>query len=373
MSDDLADLRRLRVLIAHDWLIAWGGAERTLEQMLEVLPQADVLVGLKDPRLPANHVTRRARETWMGRIPFAHSHHRWLLPLYPLAFRTARTAGYDLVISSAHAFAKVIDAPPGVPHLCYCYSPPRYLWDLRTAYGSVHGGQGMALRLAGPLLRWIDRRSARHVDRFVAISLYIADRIRRTYGREAAVVYPPVAARPASSARRVRTRTLLSLGRLVPYKRVDLAIQAATALGLPLLVAGDGPERARLESLAGPNVTFLGQVDESRAAELLETSALMVFCAEEDFGIAPVEANLHGLPVVAFRRGAASESMIDGVSAVYFDEQTPSAVAAAITLALATPWQDQQVRASGARFSNGRFRLEFAEQVRKALADFSAP
>jgi glycosyltransferase involved in cell wall biosynthesis len=362
-------LSDLRVLIVHDWIVAWGGAERTLAEMLILFPNADLRVGiLGEGRQDLNATTRRARETWLGRLPFARTRHRWLLPLYPAAFRSIDTSGYDLVISSAHAFAKTVRVSPATPHLCYCYSPPRYLYDLEDTYAEASSIIGGVLRMGGPVLRRIDRRSAACVDRFVGISHYIAERIRRCYGRDAGVVYPPVSPKVHSLTRSVRGTELLSLGRLVPYKRVDLAIQAANLLQQPLVVAGDGPERGRLERMAGPTVRFLGEVTEERAGELMETCRLMLFNAEEDFGIAPVEANAHGLPVVAYGRGAARETMVDGESVEFFDEPTPESLATAVQRALGRDWDDATVRANGTRFSPERFRRGLESEVSELLA-----
>ena len=354
----------LRVLIVHDWIVAWGGAERTLEQLLIVFPQADLVVGvLGEGRRDLNDITRRARESWLGRMPFARTHHRWYLPLYAVAFSTVETRGYDLVVSSSHAFAKMVRASPDALHLCYCHSPPRYLWDLHAHYRRGAEASGLALRIAGPLLRLIDRLSARRVDAFLANSLYIAERIRRCYDRDAAVVYPPVSAKPVARRESKRDDVLLSLGRLVQYKRVDLAIEAANHTGERLIVAGDGPERERLERLAGPSVTFLGEVTEEQAGELMERCRAMVFCGEEDFGIAPVEANAHGLPVIAFGRGGAVESLQQGVSAEFFDTQSVDALIAALARAQTRAWSDSDIRANASRFSAERFREGIARQV----------
>lgn len=364
LADD-AFLRSLRVLIVHDWIVAWGGAERTVEELLAVFPQADLVVGvLGAGRRTLNDVTRRARETWLARLPFARHHHRWFLPLYTAAFATVDTAGYDLVISSSHAFAKMVRTAPDVPHLCYCHSPPRYLWDLHAEYRRSGDASALALALAAPLLRVIDRLSARRIDVLVANSEYIAQRIERAYGRSATVVYPPVTPKPVGPRARARDDVLLSFGRLVPYKRVDLAIDAANAMGARLIVAGDGPERARLERLAGPTVTFRGEVSEQEAGELMERCRAMLFCAEEDFGIAPVEANAHGLPVVALRRGGAVETMRDGVTAEFFDVPTVDAVVDAVRRADARRWDDAAIRANAARFSADRFHEAIVGQVR---------
>lgn len=364
-SRRLADLR---VLLVHDWIVAWGGAERALEQLLEVFPQAHLIVGVLDKgKRDLNAVTRHAEESWLARVPLARTHHRWFLPLYPAAFASVNTSGYDVVVSSSSAFAKTVRVKQGTPHLCYCYTPPRYLWDLQDEYRRDTSAAGMALTLAGPMLRTIDRASAKRVTKFVAISKHIADRIRRAYGRDASVIYPPVALKPTTGKSGPRTDALLSLGRLVPYKRVDLAIKAANAIGARLIVAGDGPERGRLEALAGPTVTFLGEVSEDTAGDLMESCRAMIFCAEEDFGIAPVEANAHGLPVVAYNRGATRETLEDGVTAVFFDEPSPAAVAGAVSRASAVIWDDATLRRNATRFSPLIFREAIATEVASLL------
>jgi glycosyltransferase involved in cell wall biosynthesis len=216
-------------------------------------------------------------------------------------------------------------------------------------------------------LRWLDKRSADGVDHFVANSACVADRIRRVYARDAEVVYPPVSAKGPGSGERLRERFLLHLGRLVPYKRVDLAIGAAERLQIPLVIAGDGPDRARLEHLAGRHTRFVGQVSEVEAARLLSTCAAFMFCAEEDFGIAPVEANAHGTPVVGFRRGGLAETMLDGVTAVFFDEQSVDAVTKATHRALQQSWDTALLRKNAQRFSPQHFREAFARSIVRAL------
>lgn len=356
----------LRVLIVHEWLVTWAGSERCLAELLEEFPQADLVVGVMTKEMrDFNSVTRRARETWLARVPGARKHHRWFLSLFPAAFSTIDTRGYDLVISSSHAFAKCVRTSGATKHLCYCYSPPRYLWDLRETYQREPGIGALGLKLLAPILRFIDRRAARRVDRFVGISQYIADRISRCYLREAGVVYPPVSPKPVSARSVGRGDQLLSLGRLVPYKRVDLAVEAANALGARLVVAGDGPERARLERLAGPTITFLGEVSEEQAGDLMESSRLLLFCAEEDFGIAPLEANAHGLPVVAYGRGGALETIVDGVSGVFFEEQAEASLMGAIERAGSVPWDDAAIRANATRFRTDRFRAEMRDEVRR--------
>ncbi len=362
-------LAGVRVLIVHDWVAAWGGAERCLEQFLQVFPGADLAVGVFAPGMRGfNDVTRRAQETWLGRVPGARRHHRWFLPLEGLAFATWDTTKYDLVVSSCHAFAKMVRRVPRAFHVCYCYTPPRYLWDLYGAHTrAARGLQKLALVTAARPLRWLDRRSARGVDHFVAISQFVANRIRRWYDRPADVVFPPVTRKTTVVQGRAPDGPLLYLGRLVAYKRVDLAIAAAERLGIRLIVAGDGPERARLQALAGPHTEFVGPVSEAEAGRLLSTCRLFVFCGEEDFGIAPLEANAHGIPVVAFGRGGILETMQPGVTAEFFQEQTTDAVVQAVRRALSRQWDQAALHDNARRFSPERFREAFVRSISLAL------
>lgn len=356
------------MLVVHEWLYVWAGAERCLEELLKVLPHADVLAGVITPEIRAKQpIAARARETWLGNLPGARRHHRWFLPLHSLAFASVDTSDYDVVISLSHSFGKLVGRRKGAVHLCYCFSPPRYLWDLRETYDRhLPTLERTALLVAGAPLRALDRIGAAHVDKFVSISKTVAGRVQRAYNRRSDVVYPPAAAK-GMVVDVPRRPFLLSLGRLVPYKRVDLAIRAAERLQMKLVVAGDGPDRARLESMAGPNVEFVGQVTEETAGQLLSTCTAFVFCGEEDFGIAPVEANAHGTPVVAFSHGGAGETMVDGETAVLFHGQEPGAVASAIETCLAKRWNAARLRANAERFSPVRFRHEMTAQIAAAL------
>lgn len=367
------DLSRLRVLVVHEWLYAWAGAERCLEQILEVFPQADLLVGVITPRMREyNEVGRRAEESWVGRIPGARTKHRWFLPLHAIAFALRKTSGYDLVISSSHAFEKFISVSGRTKHLCYCYSPPRFVWDMQHVYEAHTSALNrIILSLVAPVIRLLDRRAARRVDRFVSISRHIAGRVERCYGRRSDVVYPPVAQKASrSSANGISPpgRFLLYIGRLVEYKRVDLLVRAAERLNMKVVIAGDGPCRAALEQLAGPHTEFRGEITEREAAELLAACAAFVLPGEEDFGIAPVEANAHGRPVVCYDRGGTAETMIPNETAVMFSEQTEGALAAAIQVCVNRVWNAALLQRNAERFTPERFRAEF----RKVAADVVA-
>jgi len=353
-----------RVLVTHDWLVTWAGSERVLAEILRILPGSDLVVGVVSPEMREyNHVTTQARESWLSRLPGARRHYQWLVALEAAAFWTIDTSQYDFVVSSSHAFAKAVRPGRKGRHLSYCYSPPRYLWDLYETYSTrTTWLRRVALRVGRRPLQVLDRATAAGVTHFVAISQFVAQRIERAYGRGAKVVYPPVTLkRPVAPAGASRSgEFLLYLGRLVPYKRVDLLLQAAGKLGVRVVIAGDGPDRIRLERLGGPRAEFVGAVSEARAAELLEDCAAFVFCGEEDFGIAPLEANGHGAPVVAYRGGAILETMFEGVTAELFGEPTVESLVEAIRHATSRSWDDGALRRNAARFSPERFRRELS-------------
>ena len=342
-----------------------------LKHIVQALPRAEVASAVVDREVAQAHLPHvHVRELWLGKIPGVRSAYQWLLPLEAAAFGTLDTSDYDLVVSSSHALAKMVSPGRLGIHVCYCYSPPRYLWDLHATYmATARWQRRLAMGVGRRAMQAIDRHSASRVTHFLCLSQYVADRIRRVYGRRALVIYPPVAEKGlgVSTVDRRRGEFLLYLGRLVPYKRVDLVVQAASLHSVRTVIAGDGPERRRLESMAGNNVEFLGRVSEKEAGELLDTCAAFLFCAEEDFGIAPLEANAHGAPVVAYRGGAILETMVEGVTAEFFSSPTPDALASAVRRALRRPWDRTLLRSNAKRFSSDRFRQEFIQAVESAL------
>lgn len=369
--EDPTLLSGLKVLVAHDWLLTWAGSERVLRHIVQALPGAEVASAVVDRQIAEAHLPRvHVRELWLGKVPGVRHAYQWLLPLEAIAFGAHDTSNYDVVVSSSHALAKMVSPGRLGVHVCYCYSPPRYLWDLHATYmATARWQRRLAMGIGRRTMQAIDRHSASKVTHFLCLSHYVADRIRRVYGRRALVIYPPVAEKGlgAGTASRRRGEFLLCLGRLVPYKRVELVVQAASIHGVRTVIAGDGPERRRLEAMAGSNVEFLGNVTEEEAGELLDTCAAFLFCAEEDFGIAPLEANAHGAPVVAYRGGAIVETMMEGVTAEFFDTPTAEALTDAVRRALRHSWDSTSLRNNAKRFTGERFRREFALAVERAL------
>lgn len=368
----------MRVAIVHDWLTGMRGGERVLESLLELFPDAEIFTlihrhGTVSARIEARpiHVSR------LGRLPGMGRRYRFALPLMPRAVEGFDLGGFDLVLSSSHCVAKGARAAPGARHLCYCHTPMRYVWDRYDDYfgaGRASLPVRAAMAMAAPRLRAWDRRTASRPDAFVANSAYVRERIRRYYGREAAVVHPPVDVdrfRPAPE----RDDVYVVLGALVPYKRVDLVVAAFGRLRRRLLVAGEGPELGRLRRLAGPDVTFLGRLSDAEVASLLGRCRALVHAGVEDFGISLVEAQAAGAPVIALGEGGALEIVRDPErepaaepTGVLFAEQTVESLVAAVRRLDDQRHDADALRANAARFS----RAEFLAGMRARLEELGA-
>ena len=359
-----------RVAIVHDWLVTWAGAERCLERFLALFPQASLhaLIDHLPAPLRAGLHGRPVRTSWLQSLPGVASWYRTALPLMPAAVRSLDLRGADLVLTSSHAVAKGVRIPRGARHVCYCYTPMRYAWDLRDQYLDGTGWTGLRRSAAGLLLdrlRDWDRRTADDVDDFLAISHVVAGRIARNYGRESTVLYPPVDVE-AFTPGGARGEHFVTAGRLVPYKRVDVMVEAFRARpDLELRVIGDGPESARLRALAPANVRYLGRVSESALLDELRSARAFLFGADEDFGIAPLEAQACGTPVIAYGHGATTETLRplggpDAPTAVFYDAQTPTSLGKAIERfeAEGSAITAAACRANAARFARGRFDAE---------------
>jgi len=373
----------MKIAVVHEWLDTWGGSEMVLAELLRLYPQAE-LFALVDflPEEYRSHLGgRQVRTSFIQGLPGARAAFRRYLPLFPAAIGALDVAGFDLVISNSHAVAKGVRTRPEQLHICYCYTPMRYAWDLQEQYLQQRrldrGARGFLARMLLHRLRAWDRNASAGVDHFVAISGYIHDRILRCYGRDSAVIYPPVAP-PADAAEMPRGAAYVTVSRLVPYKRIDVIVEAFRALpASELVVIGDGPERARIEAIAPPNVRLLGQVSDDVRDRWLGEARAFVFAADEDFGIAPVEAQGLGTPVIAIGCGGALETIrgLDDAAptGVFFADQTPAAIAEAVRTfeANALRIRPEACRANAARFSTERFRRELAAYVAGRWAEFS--
>jgi glycosyltransferase involved in cell wall biosynthesis len=378
MDDAGVQGRTMKTAIVHDWLITYGGAERVLEEMLAVFPEAD-LFALYDfiPAGRRGFIRHKPVTTsFLQHFPLAKSKYRSYLPLMPLAVEQFDLSGYDLVISSSFAVAKGIITGPDQLHVCMCYSPMRYAWDLTHQYlhesGLTRGPKSWLARYMLHRIRLWDYRTAAGVDSFIAISDYIARRINKVYRRSSTVIYPPVDVetyRPDGP----KEDFYLTASRMVPYKKIDTIVEAfATLPDRRLVVIGDGPDMKKIRAKTASNVTLLGYQPPEVLRHYMQKARAFVFAAEEDFGIVSIEAQACGTPVIAFGKGGARETVIDGVTGLFFPQQTPEAVIAALReFEIAGHCFDPDViRRNALRFSRDRFRMEFSRFMGRAIADF---
>jgi len=349
----------MRVALIHDWLTGMRGGEKVLEALCELFPEADLFTLFHLPGTTSPTIEdRRITTSFVQHLPLARQYYRRYLPLFPWAIERFRLEGYDLVISSSHCVAKSVITPAGVPHLCYCHSPMRYAWDQFDAYfGPARVGAVASRWVYRPMLtrlaRW-DARTADRPSRFVSNSQYVAGRIARYYNRWSTIVYPPVDTvfyHPASAS---RASHFLVVSALVPYKRIDLAVDACQRVGVPLRIVGDGPDRRRLEAASGRSVTFLGRLTDEQIRSEYQSALAVLLPGEEDFGIVPVEAQACGTPVVALAAGGALETVVDGETGALFHEGTAAAMAAALQRVMAVPLDRDRMRERAERFSRER-------------------
>jgi glycosyltransferase involved in cell wall biosynthesis len=358
MTEDIG----LHIALVHDYLNQYGGAERVLEALHDLYPEAPVYTSLYDaPAVPAFYRTWDIRTSFLQRLPRRLALARLYFALYPRAFAAFDLRGYDLILSSSSAYAKGIVPPAGARHVCYCHNPARFLWS--TAAYLEHERIGRPARVVlGPVLarmrRWDLATNAR-VDAFVANSRTVAGRIARFYGRESTVIHPPVAVSSFPVAPG-RGSYFLAGGRLVPHKRFDVAVAACSQLGLPLVVFGEGRERPRLQALAGPTVQFVERVSEERLRELYGSCRALLFPSEEDFGISPVEAMACGRPVVAYAAGGALETVVPGQSGLFFQRQKAADLAQVLASFCDEDFDPLAIRRHAEQFDTARFQ----EQIR---------
>ena len=369
----------MHVALVHDWLATYGGAERVLEAMLELYPGSPIYTLVYDSNgFTAGPIANaRILSSFIGRLPWAKKKYRSYLPLMPLAIEQFSLEGSDVVISSSHAVAKGVITRANQLHISYVHTPIRYAWDLQNQYLRE---AGLERGLKGALARWLlhyirnwDVASANRVDVFVANSRYVARRIWKTYRRKAKVIYPPVDVE-RFTPRPDREDFYLALSRLVPYKKMDLIVSAFARIGRPLVVIGDGPDFAKIKRLAGTNVKLLGHQPDEVVRDHMERCKAFVFAADEDFGIAPVEAQAAGAPVIAFGKGGVTETVIPDKTGLFFETQEEKSLAEAVISFEQGDWRFdvQAIRENAERFSKQRFLAEFSELVESSWSRFKA-
>ena len=365
-----------RVALVHDWLTGLRGGERVLQGLCELYPQADLFTLVHVPGSCGQIIeSRRITTSFLQRLPAGRTRYRNYLPLFPLAIESLDLRGYDLVISTSHAVAKGCRPASGARHVAYVHTPMRYVWDqFRAYFGPGRAGlfTRAAAHLAAPWLRRWDVRSTARVHGLIANSRFVSERMGRVWGRAAdAVVYPPVETsrfRPVPDLPAVERGPggyALIVSAMVPYKRIELAVQAFTQLGRKLVVAGDGPELSRLEARAGPTVRFLGAVPHEELAGLYARSSFFVLPGEEDFGIAPVESQSAGRPVLALGRGGALETVVPGKTGLFFGEPTVESLLDGIAAMdrFAPEADPGLIHSHAERFAAPRFHRELREAL----------
>jgi glycosyltransferase involved in cell wall biosynthesis len=359
----------VKVAIVHDYLNQAGGAERVVAVLHRMFPEAPIFTTLFDPAAVGKPLADAdVRVSWMHRLPNWKRNFRSFMPLYPFAVRSFDLRGYDVVITSSSAFAKGVRVPPEALHLCYCYTPMRWAWsfDRYVDLSAMSSSARMAAKLTLPALRRWDTSTSRTVDRFVAISTEVAQRVRATYGRGSDIVHPPVDVKRFRFDRAVGDYFLV-VSRLNAYKRIDLAVRACTALGLPLVVVGAGQEREALEAIAGPTVRFAGRLSDRETTSMFERCRALILPGEEDFGLTPLEANAAGRPVVAFARGGALDTVRDGETGVLFHDATSESLEEALRKVQQARWNPLLLRAHAETFSEDVFIPRFRSVLATAM------
>jgi glycosyltransferase involved in cell wall biosynthesis len=361
----------VKLAIVHDWLTGMRGGERVLEALCERFPGAEIftLLHVRGSVSPAIE-RHRIHTSLVHYLPGVRRYYRQCLPLFPALVEQFDLEGFDVVVSSSHCVAKSVLTRPATRHICYCHTPMRYAWDHFDAYFGPERVGKIASRAMRPVMaalaRW-DRDTADRVDRYVTNSQHVAGRIRRYYNREATVVHPPVDTDFFHPHAAAPERFVLVVSALVPYKRVDLAIDACRLAGIPLKIVGGGPDRARLEKMSGSHVEFLGQRSNEEIRDLYQRTSMTLMTGEEDFGIVPVESQACGRPVVALGRGGALETVVPGHTGALVEQQTPDAFAAAIADTMARRFDTAALRAHAERFGRARFGEAMAALIAESV------
>lgn len=355
----------MKTVLIHDWLVSLGGAEKVLEAIYSIYPSAIYTLVKKEGFFEnTSFADAKIITSFIQKLPFAMQNHRNYLPFFSSAIESFDLSDFDLIISSSHAVAKGVKVGEGQLHICYCHTPMRYAWDLQGEYLSQLSGikERLAKWTLSNLRKW-DVGNLDTVHHFVANSHYIAERIQRIYGRESAIIYPPVQTE-LFKFQQDKEDFYLTMSRLVPYKRVDLIVEAFSKMpSKRLIVIGDGSEMERIKKLAGNNVQLLGFQQDDVIRDYLSRARGFIFAAEEDFGIAPVEAQASGTPVVAYGKGGALETVIKNQTGIFFDEQTVSSVVAAVDQFEKMEFDPQRIRLNAERFNETRFKNEFKHFV----------
>lgn len=369
----------MRVAIVHDWLVTYAGAEKVLEQMLLLYPDADLfsVVDFIPEGQRAFIQNKPVQTSFIQKLPFAKTRYRQYLPLMPLAVEQFDLSGYDFIISSSHAVAKGVLTGPNQLHISYVHTPIRYAWDLQHQYlkstGLDNGLKGVIAKWLLHKMRMWDQRTSNSVDYFVANSSYVGRRIWKFYRRESEVIYPPVNV-DSFELHGKKEDFFFTASRMVPYKKIDLIVEAFCQMpDKKLIVIGDGPDLRKIKTKAGSNVTLLGYQNHNVLKDYMQRARAFVFAAEEDFGILPVEAQSCGTPVIAYGKGGVMDTVVDGKTGVFFGEQTVEGLKGGIERFLKSEksFDKKDIRRNAERFSLSRFQRDFKTFADEKWLEFS--
>jgi len=361
----------MRVALVHDYLNQYGGAEKVLEAFCEIFPNAPIYTLIySKKKMKGFFKNKEIKTSFLQKIPFAKSKHRIFPLLMPVAIEQFDLSDYDLVLSDSASFAKGVITKPSTLHICYCHTPPRYAWDDSHKYIKEFRMSKLIKKLVPFFMNYIriwDKEAALRVDRFICNSNFVADRIRKYYRKNPKVIYPPVETdRFFISDKTEKKDYFLMVGRLMSYKRFDIAIQAFNKLGLSLRVIGDGPEKSNLEKKANRNIEFLGEVSNKELPKYYRECKALIFPQEEDFGITALEAMACGKPVIAYRGGGALESVKEKETGIFFDKQTPSSLISAIDKFDYKRFNAPQIRKHALKFNKKRFKKQIKDFIEKS-------
>jgi glycosyltransferase involved in cell wall biosynthesis len=362
----------MKTAIVHDWLVSLGGAEKSLDAIFSLYPSPIYTLIQKEGFVKQSPFARAEIFTsFIQKLPFATKNHRNYLPFFPSAIERFDLNPYDVIISSSHAVAKGAKIREGQLHLCYCYTPMRYAWDLYDQYMSdLSGLKELLAKWTLAYMRKWDAGNAHQVHHYAAISHYIADRVKRVYNREATVIYPPVQTEEFEFQPN-KDDFYFTMSRLVPYKRIDLIVEAFSRMpSKRLVVIGDGPEMEKIKKLAGKNVELLGFQPDQVMRKYLSQARAFVFAAQEDFGIAPVEAQACGTPVIAYGKGGSLETVVNGETGIFFEEQTVGSLIEAVEKFERIEFDPERLKCNAERFNEARFKKEFKQFVEEKWEDF---
>ncbi|MBP9822475.1 MAG: glycosyltransferase [Candidatus Pacebacteria bacterium] len=345
----------MRIAFVHEYLNQFGGAERTLSVLSEMFPSAPIYTLIYSEQATKGlFKDRNIKTSFLQKFPNAVSHHEWYPMLMPLAMEQFDFSEYDVIISVSASFAKGVITKPTTRHICYCLTPPRFLWDNSQKFSKDFGFPFIIKLVSQPLISYLrmwDQSAADRVDEFWKISNFVGRRIEKYYHKKAHLIYPPVDISKFPLAQEYPRDYFLMAGRLVSYKKFDVAVRAFNKLGLPLKIIGTGPELKKLKKMSSPNVQFLGQVSDEKLGEYYRGAKALIFPQEEDFGIVPLEAMASGRPVISYRGGGAEETIAENKTGIFFDQQTPESIIEAVKSFSSKKFDPSECRAQAEKFS----------------------